>query len=147
MRFIYVLCSGFLLTGYLLLTVLLSYRIQNSFEKLLKSKPTVFNMEPKSTRKRPVILLWTTLHFKYSYWYEWIFKEHHSCSSWTCHLTTDRRYINISDVVVFSLVDIRLNDLPRYRTENQIWLAYTREPPYILKKSNPYTNFKKFRYV
>ena len=83
----------------------------------------------------PLILFWTKYYNVVWVWYYRFFNSNH-CSPWNCLTTDDKTQIDIADVVVFSLDDVVLEELPCYRRENQIWVAFTREPPQKLKLRN-----------
>ena len=94
---------------------------------------------------RPLILFWTTYYKSYSIWHNKHFNAS-QCQPFDCLLTHDRTQLETSDVVVFGIGDLFENDLPQYRNENQLWIAFTREPPLKVKYENP-TDLKIFKHV
>jgi hypothetical protein len=51
------------------------------------------------------------------------------CQTATCYLTNDRTLFNQSDVVIFSVQQMNLTDLPPYRFAHQRFVFYEMESP------------------
>ncbi|XP_054719863.1 alpha-(1,3)-fucosyltransferase C-like [Uloborus diversus] len=67
------------------------------------------------------------------------------CPKPKCFITSDRRFLNKSDALVFHLRDINLKDLPAYRNKNQVWILVHHESPHhtpdVLKYLNGLFNW------
>ena len=153
--------KGWKLKGVTFVHVLILLYLRKEFYEFLISLPNSLNFFDKETLNQeklssvdlsryvtyydgsikikdpPLILFWTTYYS--TYWS--MFYKHFNrnrCRPWTCKLTNDRRMLNVSDVIVFSIGDLRENDLPQYRREDQIWVAFTREPPFNIRIENQF---------
>uniref|UniRef100_A0A0N4UVM2 Fucosyltransferase n=1 Tax=Enterobius vermicularis TaxID=51028 RepID=A0A0N4UVM2_ENTVE len=47
---------------------------------------------------------------------------------WSCFYTNDRRFLNISDIVLFNAGDFNLRELPRFRKSDQYFAFFFMEP-------------------
>ena len=72
--------------------------------------------------KQWLILYWTPIFGTYKHW-----GPGPKCTS--CYGTTNREFLNISDVVYFHYRDLNEDDLPKFRKPNQIYICMNMESP------------------
>ncbi|XP_064602857.1 glycoprotein 3-alpha-L-fucosyltransferase A-like [Liolophura sinensis] len=78
--------------------------------------------------KKKLILQWTRL-FHHNFWlHDDIFKH---CPVSSCRVTTDKKQLNRSDVVVFHPRNMHEHPLPSQKWKFQRWLLFSLEPPYL----------------
>ena len=95
--------------------------------------PSEFNNAGNEQRPKK-ILIWNTYWESRALWNK-IFAQiiHGNCPIKNCILTMNKLELNSSDAILFHLVDLHNNyEVPKYRNSNQIWIAMTYEPPFIL---------------
>lgn len=71
------------------------------------------------------ILLWTKFFGASDY----VPKLSNMCPMPKCHITSNRDYLNKSDAIIFHLRDLKLIDMPRWRTPKQVWILLHHESP------------------
>ncbi|XP_043227188.1 alpha-(1,3)-fucosyltransferase C-like, partial [Amphibalanus amphitrite] len=80
--------------------------------------------------RNKTILLWTTFYGSPDPW-ELLFYDTVSggCPVSGCTLTHDREQLDSADAVLFHLLDVQLEDLPRRRPAGQLWVLFCLESP------------------
>ena len=87
-------------------------------------------------RKKPKVLLWTTMFGSMS-WFEEGKRDISNVCRYDCILTDDKREVQTADAVVYHLSDITWGgniknvfsfQFPSYRRRDQVWVLYNMEP-------------------
>ncbi|ODN00611.1 Alpha-(1,3)-fucosyltransferase C [Orchesella cincta] len=109
---------------------------------------TVNNFINEFSSQTKKILIWNSYWKSKALWHK-IFAElvNKQCPQNNCQLTIDHAELNSSDAVIFHLVDVSTEkyNFPETRDPNQIWIAMTYEPPFILQYTG--VDFKKLNGV
>ncbi|CAG7827742.1 unnamed protein product [Allacma fusca] len=86
-------------------------------------------------KKLKKILVWNDYWKSKALWHK-IFYEiiYDKCPHSSCILTTEKSQLQSSDAVLYHILDLHKEKyrVPEYRNPNQIWIAMSFEPPYIL---------------
>ena len=112
-----------------------SYLDENFFNSSnTRKKPGKLHDELKFTTRasstNKTILLWTTFYGNSDFW-ELLFHDTVSggCPVSGCVLAQDRQLLPFADAVLFHLLDIQLDRLPRQRPAGQLWVLFCLESP------------------
>jgi len=97
---------------------------------------TLFKHGASTSTKPKKILLWNSYWGLKAVWQK-IFAEiqYDRCPQSNCILTVNKSEVDTSDIVLFHLVDLPTSNytFPVRQNTNQIWMAMTYEPPYIME--------------
>lgn len=115
------------------------------FHQIYESRQVSFRQYKKVpinySSSNKMILLWTpwngvkkTINY-YSLQNNQFSFTKYGCPNTKCEVTSSRRRIKEANAIFFHLLDIDLNDLPKYRHPNQRWIAYNLEAPWLIKEN------------
>lgn len=118
------------LTSFNVHYTVLNYVDEESFNASIPTKGASMPLSTSVPAKKKTILFWTPFYKTQTYW-ELLFHDTVSgdCPLSNCRLTQDHRLLPKADAVVFHLLDIQLNDLPKWRAPGQIWVLFSLESP------------------
>ena len=108
----------------------LNYVNEDSFNASTPTKNASIPLTTSAPAKKKTILFWTTFYKTQRYW-KLLFHDTVSgdCPVSNCHLTQDQRLLPQVDAVVFHLLEIQVNGLPKWRAPGQIWVLFSLESP------------------
>lgn len=77
--------------------------------------------------------LWETINYYFLLPGSMSFLKY-NCPNSKCFTTHDRKYLEKADAVLFHLPDIKASDLPQKRKNEQLWILYNMEGPWLIKR-------------